>query len=147
MRNLKTILAVLAVAGLVLAVGAAVWTLVARPLPGGLRPWLIGGVVPAVAFLGLFWDDVVRAVGRRQLRYGTNTFVLVVAMLGILALVNYVASRNTKRFDLTKGQRYSLSDQTRKVLAGLQDEVRITYFERQREMARGQDRLEEYQAL
>jgi ABC-type uncharacterized transport system involved in gliding motility auxiliary subunit len=81
------------------------------------------------------------------LKYGTNTLAMVLAVLGILALVNYVASRNTKRYDLTKDQRYSLSDQTRKVLRGLKDEVKITYFERQRDLRRAQDRLEEYQAL
>ena len=55
--------------------------------------------------------------------------------------------RHSKRFDLTKDQRYSLSDQTHKVLAGLKDDVKITYFQRSRDMARGQDRLKEYQAL
>ena len=44
---------------------------------------------------------------------------------------------------LTEGQRYSLSDQTKKVLAGLEDEVTITYFQREREMLRGRDRLKE----
>jgi len=73
--------------------------------------------------------------------------VLVVAVLGVLFLVNLLVSRNTKRFDLTKDQRYSLSDQTRKVLAGLKDDVKITYFQRQRDMDRGQDRLKEYTAL
>jgi ABC-type uncharacterized transport system involved in gliding motility auxiliary subunit len=147
MRNLKRILAALALVGLLLALGAAVWTVVARPLPGGLRPWLIGGVVPSVLFLVLFWEDVVRAVGRRQLRYGTNTFVLIVAALAILGGVNYLASRHPKRFDLTKQRRYSLSDQTRKVVAALKDDVKITYFQRQRDMTRGQDQLKEYSAL
>ena len=33
------------------------------------------------------------------------------------------------------------------MLAGLKDEVKITYFQRQRDMERGQDRLKEYEAL
>jgi len=68
-------------------------------------------------------------------------------VLGILGGANYLVSRHPKRFDLTKDQRYSLSDQTRKVVAGLKGEVKITYFQRQRDMAQGQDRLKEYQAL
>ena len=81
------------------------------------------------------------------MKYGTNTFVLVVVVLLILGGVNYLANRHPKRFDLTEDQRYSLSDQTRKVLAGLEDEVTITYFQREQEMLRGRDRLKEYQAL
>ena len=73
--------------------------------------------------------------------------MLVVVVLAILAGVNWIASRRSWRVDLTKDQRYSLSDQTRKVLGGLKDEMRITYFQREREMARSQDRLKEYQAL
>ncbi len=95
----------------------------------------------------LRWDAIARGLGRRQLKYGTNTLVLALVVLAILGFVNYFVARHTKRFDLTKDQRYSLSDQTRKVLAGLKDEVKITYFQRQREMARGEDRLKEYQAL
>ena len=71
----------------------------------------------------------------------------MLVVLGILGLVNYLVDRHPKRFDLTKDQRYSLSDQTRKVMAGLKDDVKITYFQRQRDMERGQDRLKEYQAL
>jgi len=89
---------------------------------------------------------VTRGLGRRQLKYGTNTLVLVLVTLGswrgqLPRLSPHEALR------LTKDQRYSLSDQTRKVLAGLEDEVKLTYFQRQRDMARGQDRLTEYQAL
>ena len=44
--------------------------------------------------------------------------------------VNYLAARHPMRWDLTKDQRYSLSDQTKKVVAGLKDDVKITYFQR-----------------
>lgn len=147
MSKLKPVLGWLALLGLLLAVGAAAWNLVARPLPGELRWWVIGGLVPGVLFVALFFEDVVRALGRRQLKYGSNTLVLVLTVLAILGFVNYIVSRNTKRFDLTKGQRYSLSDQTKKVVAGLKEEIRIVYFQRSREMRSGQDRLSEYQAL
>jgi ABC-type uncharacterized transport system involved in gliding motility auxiliary subunit len=96
--------------------------------------------------LALRFPDAKRAVGARQLRYGSNTAVLVLVVLGILGALNYLVYRNTKRFDLTKEQRYSLSDQTKKVLAGLKQDVRITYFQRAASFAAGQDRLKEYQA-
>ena len=147
MSNLKRLVDFLAPVGFVLAVAALAWTRIGRTLPGGLRPWLVAALALVLLHLVLRWDDVAKGLGRRQLRYGTNTFVLAVVVLAILAVVNWIASRQTWRVDLTKDKRYSLSDQTRKVLAGLKDEVKITYFQRTRDLARGQDTLKEYQAL
>jgi ABC-type uncharacterized transport system involved in gliding motility auxiliary subunit len=147
MGILKRLVDFLAPLGFVLAVGAVAWTRYGKTLPGGLRPWLIAATALVLVHLVLRFEDVTRGLGRRQLKYGSNTFVLVVVVLGILGAANYLASRHTRRFDLTKDQRYSLSDQTRKVLAGLKDDIKITYFQRSRDMARGQDRLKEYLAL
>jgi ABC-type uncharacterized transport system involved in gliding motility auxiliary subunit len=150
MGFLKKIVDFLAPLGFILGIAALAWdrfTFFGKPLPGGLRPYLIAALALVLLHLVLRWEDVVRGLGRRQLKYGTNTFVLVVVVLGILGLVNYLVDRHTKRFDLTKDQRYSLSDQTRKVLAGLKSDIKITYFQRQRDMARGEDRLKEYTAL
>jgi ABC-type uncharacterized transport system involved in gliding motility auxiliary subunit len=147
MGILKKLVDLLAPLGLVVAFGALFATRAGQTLPGGLRPWLIAALALVLLHLVLRWDEVVHSLGRRQLKYGTNTLVLVLAVLGILGGANYFVSRHTKRFDLTKDQRYSLSDQTRKVVGGLKEDVKLTYFQRQRDMARGQDRLKEYQAL
>jgi ABC-type uncharacterized transport system involved in gliding motility auxiliary subunit len=147
MGNLKRLVDFLAPLGVVIGVGALAWTRTGRNLAGGLRPWLIAALALVLLHLVLRWEAVVHGLGRRQLKYGTNTFVLVVVVLAILAGVNWIASRRSWRVDLTKNQRYSLSDQTRKVLAGLKDDIKITYFQRTRDLARGQDTLKEYQAL
>ncbi|HSD65719.1 MAG TPA: GldG family protein [Vicinamibacteria bacterium] len=147
MSFLKRVVDFLAPLGFLVAVGAVAWTRWGKTLPGGLRPYLIAALALVLAHLVLRWEDVARGLGRRQLKYGTNTLVLVLVVLGLLGAANYLVNRHTRRFDLTKDQRYSLSDQTRKVLAGLKDDVKITYFQRQRDMERGQDRLKEYQAL
>jgi ABC-type uncharacterized transport system involved in gliding motility auxiliary subunit len=150
MGILKRLVDFLAPLGFILAVAAVAWSRInpfGKALPGELRYYLIAALALVLAHLVLRFEDVLRLVGRRQLKYGGNTLVLVLAVLGILAGVNYVVARNTQRFDLTKDQRYSLSDQTRKVVSGLQQDVKITYFQRSLEMARGQDRIKEYQAL
>ena len=144
---LKKAVDFLAPLGFLVTVGAAAWERTGRTLPGGIRPWLIGGAALIVLHLLLRWEDVLGGVGRRQMKYGTNTLVLVLVVLAVLGAINYLAVRNPKSWDLTKGQRYSLSDQTRKAVAGLKQEVKVTYFQRQRDMARGQDRLKDYQAL
>jgi ABC-type uncharacterized transport system involved in gliding motility auxiliary subunit len=147
-RIINILVASLAPLGLALALGAFAWNLVGpSPLPGGLRPWLIGALALVLVHLILRWEDVSRGLGLRQLKYGMNTAILVLVVLGILGAVNYLVNRHTKRIDLTENQRYSLSDQTRKVLGGLEDEITITYFQREHDMTSGQDRLREYQAL
>jgi ABC-type uncharacterized transport system involved in gliding motility auxiliary subunit len=149
MGFLKRLVDFLAPLGLLIAFAALFTTRTrwADRLPGGLRPWLVAALALVLMHLVLRWEDVARGLGRRQMKYGTNTIVLVVVVLGILGAANYLVVRHTKRFDLTQNQRYSLSDQTRKVLAGLKDEIKITYFQRAQNMARGEDRLKEYTAL
>ena len=147
MSILKKLVDFLAPLGFVIAVGAVALTRAGTTLPGGLRPWLIAAGALVLVHLILRWEDATRGLGRRQMKYGANTLVLVVVVLLILGGVNYLVNRHTKRIDLTEGQRYSLSDQTKKVVQGLEDEVTVTYFQREREMVRGQDRLREYQAL
>ncbi|HEY7513469.1 MAG TPA: GldG family protein, partial [Vicinamibacteria bacterium] len=144
---MKKIVDLLAPLGFVVVVGALAWERWGKTLPGGFRPWLIGGVALIVLHLLLRWEDVAGRLGRRQVKYGGNTLVVVLVVLGILGALNYLAARNSKKWDLTKNQRYSLSDQTKKVVSGLKDEVKITYFQRGRDMSRGQDRLKEYQDL
>jgi ABC-type uncharacterized transport system involved in gliding motility auxiliary subunit len=137
----------LAPAGLLLALAALALSRSERGLPGGLRPYLIAAGVLVLAHLVLRWEEVAALLGGRSARYGTNTAVAVLVVLGILGALNWFAARYPKRLDLTKGQRYSLSDQTKKVVSGLKDEVKITYFQRERDFGRGQDRLKDYEAL
>lgn len=66
----------------------------------------------------------------RSGRAGTNLGVLVVAVISILGLLNYLGFRYHKRFDLTTEGLYTLSDQTKKVLSGLQKDVRIIKFDK-----------------
>jgi ABC-type uncharacterized transport system involved in gliding motility auxiliary subunit len=142
---MKRLVDTLAPLGLLVIVGAMAWTRAGRTLPGKLDYWLLAGAALVVLNLLLRGGELADAIGRRQLRYGGNTLVMILVVLGILGAANYLVYRNTKRFDLTKGQRYSLSDQTKKILAGLKEDVRITYFQRAISMAAGQDRLKEFQ--
>ena len=137
----------LAPLGILVIAGAFIWERAGQTLPGEFHFFLIGGAALILAHLLVRWDDLAVAIGARQLRYGGNAFVYSLMVLAILAGLNYVTVRNNKRWDLTEGQRHSLSDQTRKVVAGLQEDVQITYFDRSVAMISGQPRLEQYQAL
>jgi ABC-type uncharacterized transport system involved in gliding motility auxiliary subunit len=67
---------------------------------------------------------------RRRLAGGANAAVSLVALLGLLGAVNYLANRHHLRRDLTANRFYSLSDQTRQVLAQLDRDVEIIAFYR-----------------
>jgi ABC-type uncharacterized transport system involved in gliding motility auxiliary subunit len=139
---------ILAPLGFLVIVGAQAWERAGKTLPGKPDYYLIAGAALILTHLLLRFDDITRRVGRRQMRYGANTTVLVAVVLASLGFVNYLVFRHTKRWDLTKGQRYSLSDQTRKILQGLKEDVTITYFQRSTapDIAAGQDRMKTFQA-
>ncbi|MBI2188176.1 MAG: GldG family protein [Acidobacteria bacterium] len=90
------------------------------------------------------WREIVNYFRRRQARYGALATTGVLAALAIAVGVNYVASRQNKRWDLTANQQNSLSEQTVKVLQGLQGPVKFTVFDRQTEFDRFRNRLNEY---
>ena len=139
----------LAPLGFLVIVGAEAWERAGKTLPGKPDYYLIAGAALILTHLLLRFEDITRRVGRRQMKYGANTTVLVVVVLASLGLVNYLVFRHTKRWDLTKGQRYSLSDQTKKILQGLKEDVTVWYFQRSTapDIAAGQDRLKDFQAV
>ena len=137
----------LAPLGLVVMAGAGVASRYGVALPGGLGPWIAAGAALMLAHLVLRWESVTRAVGARQLRHGGNSAVLIAAVLAILVALNYLAYRRPLKKDLTTGQRYSLSDQTRKVVGALREEVRILYFQRSAELLGADVRIRQYEAL
>ena len=89
---------------------------------------LIAGTVLAVAAIVIGLPYLVEFFSRRSSKLGTNTAILTLAVLAILVFVNFVGFRHHKRFDLTTEKLYTLSDQTRKIVAGLPNEVTIVHF-------------------
>jgi ABC-type uncharacterized transport system involved in gliding motility auxiliary subunit len=90
------------------------------------------------------WREIGRLFQGRQARLGSMALVSVVAVLGILVILNYLASREKKRWDLTKNQIYSLSEQTTKLVGGLSSPVKILLFAPEDEFPSYRDRLDGY---
>jgi ABC-type uncharacterized transport system involved in gliding motility auxiliary subunit len=105
----------------------------------------IAGLVCVLLYTLSQWREIARSFRQRQTRYGTMTAVSIVAVLGILVIVNYLASQQTRRWDLTAGGAFSLSDQTLKVLQGLNAPVKVLVFDRSSGFERFRDRLNEYE--
>ncbi len=80
----------------------------------------------------------------RTLKYGSNAFVAVLIMLGILVVVNFLSDRYHRRFDTTEGGIFSLSDQTVTLLDSLKKDVHVIAFFREQEKSRYENLLKEY---
>jgi len=102
------------------------------------------GLVCVLVYVLSQWREIAGAFQRRQTRLGTLTAASILIVLGILVAINYLGSRQNKRWDLTKSGEFTLSDQTTNVLRTLDAPLTITAFEKTQEMARFKDRLPEY---
>ena len=91
------------------------------------------------------WREIASVFSRRQARYGTLTGVSVLVVLGILVAINYIGSRQNKRWDLTANKQFGLSDQSRNVMSKLDAPLQMLAFEKEDQVQRLQDRLKEYQ--
>jgi hypothetical protein len=67
-----------------------------------------------------------KGIGR--FRIGFNVLVQIVLILFLLALVNSYAFRHYARWDLSRDQKYALSDKTKRFLDTLKGKMRITVF-------------------
>ncbi|MEO8891940.1 MAG: ABC transporter, partial [Coleofasciculaceae cyanobacterium] len=112
----------LTVMGLTAGVVAGVWS----PIVLGL---LFAGILIIVCwllFLGAmspaFWK-------RRSTQVGTNAIVATLAMLIILALINFLGVRYAQRIDLTENQLFTLSPLSRQVVKNLQQPVKVWVFD------------------
>jgi ABC-type uncharacterized transport system involved in gliding motility auxiliary subunit len=110
-----------------------------------VNPLAIAGLVCVLAYALSQWRDIVGMFAGRQARYGTLTGVSVIVVLGILVAINYIGKRQNKRWDLTTTKQYSLSDQTRNVVAKLDAPLHILVFDKETEFQRYRDRLREYE--
>jgi ABC-type uncharacterized transport system involved in gliding motility auxiliary subunit len=104
-----------------------VWT--GDGVAGKLTPAMviIGLVLIAVSIMFNF-GEIIGVFRRRQGKLGANTVVLSAAVLGLVAVANFLGYRHHKRLDLTTEGLYSISDQTKKVVANLPKDVKVIYF-------------------
>jgi len=73
--------------------------------------------------------------------------VYILVVLTAVVIANFLADRYNKSYDATSNKRYSLSDQTAKVVKGLKQDATIIYFNPSTRFRQGKDLLDEYAAL
>jgi ABC-type uncharacterized transport system involved in gliding motility auxiliary subunit len=112
---------------------------------------LIGGGVLLLVAIVIGFRHILDFFAKRSSQLGTNAIILSVGVIAILALLNFLGFRHSKRFDLTTDKLFSVSDQTRKIVGGLQKDVTIVRFalpsDSTPESQRFEDLMTEYKHL
>jgi hypothetical protein len=89
---------------------------------------LIAGLLIGLLYFLRFYEDVVKKITRRKIRYGINSVIITLVVLGIVVVVYLVLMDRNKRFDLTQVKRFTLSDQTTKIIESLDGPVTAYAF-------------------
>ena len=104
---------------------------------------LIAGAVLFIASIVLNFGTIITFFSGRSGKLGANTAFLSISVIAILGIANFVGFRHHKRFDLTTEGLYTLSDQTKKILTGLQKDIKVIKFDVQND-SRLKDQLDEF---
>ncbi|MGO9097072.1 MAG: GldG family protein [Bryobacteraceae bacterium] len=83
----------------------------------------------------------------RRTNYALYLTAYVLIILAVLVAANVLANRYNQSYDATSNKRYTLSDQTIKVVRNLKQDATINYYDRMSEFARAKDLLDRYDAL
>jgi ABC-type uncharacterized transport system involved in gliding motility auxiliary subunit len=125
--------ALLGALGLV-AVVFGLLNLIVGLIGAGIDPlWVYGNLVTGVLLLVVAGFRSIESLrerlssgeARRAGKFGTSAVLSTVFAIAILWLLGFLATRYPVRFDWTEQKVHSLSDQTSKVLAGLDSDVQV----------------------
>ena len=142
---MQRLLSILSYVGMALVFGA----LAVRVLKPEWDPYAVYASWAGLALVLIYtvgqWRDIVAFFRRRNARYGAIASVSVLVVLGILIAVNYLSTKQNKRWDLTANRQYSLSEQTVKLLEGLKAQVKFLVFDQADSLERFRPRLSEFE--
>jgi len=72
--------------------------------------------------------EVKSGLTSRQARYGGNTLLMTIIFIAIIVLVNFLSTKQFKRWDLTAEKKYSLSPETTEILKGIKSPITALNF-------------------
>ncbi len=86
-------------------------------------------------------------VKARQTKYTAYLIAYLLVVLAILTAANWLANRHNFSYDSTATKRFSLSDQTVKVVKGLKQDAKISYYDKTSQFTTARDLLDRYDNL
>jgi len=145
----KQLVGLLGWLGIVLVLAGTALRYIQPELQTWSQPLLLAGLAVTALYALTQWRDVARAFQRRNVQYGSVAAGSILLVLGILAALNWISSRENARWDLTEARQFSLSDQTRQIVTALDQPlaVRAYYDSAVMSAEQLQDLLDEYTHL
>lgn len=141
---MKRVLGLLGWLGVVLVLAAVAVRFIKPEMVDVYQGLAIAGLVVTLLYTLSQWRDIGRSMSGKGARYGSMALGSVVLMLGILIAINYIGSRQTKRWDLTGGQQFSLSDQSKKIVSELKQTLAFRIYYQTGAIGQIHDKLDGY---
>ena len=69
-----------------------------------------------------------QAFNWRTLKYGSHASLFTVIVLAVVCLLYSLALQHNQRFDVTQAKRFTLAEQSIKLVQGLQDPIKVIGF-------------------
>jgi ABC-type uncharacterized transport system involved in gliding motility auxiliary subunit len=88
---------------------------------------IAGGACVAVGLAANF-QRILSSMRKRSTKYAGNYVISIVLVIVVVAGLNYLGQKQSKRFDLTAGGQYTLAPQTTRILDNLTENVDIKAF-------------------
>jgi ABC-type uncharacterized transport system involved in gliding motility auxiliary subunit len=141
---MKRILGVLGWLGVVLVLAAVAVRFIKPELTEWYQGLAIAGLVVTLLYTLSQWRDIGRSMSGKGAKYGSVAAGGVLLMLGILIAINYIGNRQTKRWDLTGGSLFTLSDQSKKIVGDLKQPLNLRVYYESGKINDVSDRLDLY---
>lgn len=84
---------------------------------------------------------------QKSTKFTAYVLLYGLVVLGALGVANFLAKRHNKSIDTTSNKKFSLSEQTEKIIKGLKADAKITYFDKTSNFQQAKDLLDRYDAL
>lgn len=114
--------------GVALVVAAVVLRYTKPELAQIYQGLAMAGLVVTLLYAAASWREIGRSFQGRNVQYGSIAAGSVLVFLAILVAINWIANRQTKRWDLTEAKVFSLSDQTKQIVSTLKAPLHIKVF-------------------
>ncbi len=132
------------VLGLVLIASALISWFIRKTWTNYQTGVIIAGAILLVISLVLKSNEIREGMGRRSTKFGINSAVSVLLLIGVLALVNYLGAQHEKRFDMTTERLNSLSDESVKAAGEVKGDLQVKAFYPGAEDVRTRQLLDRY---